>query len=180
MGALDPGKGPDLAVEAMARVLDRMPHVRLVFIGPAAERSRAFVEDLRRRIVERGLDSAVHLAGVADAIVDAYHALDLVLFPSRSEGFGRVIIEAGAAGRPVVATNIPAFRELMPPELAGHLVRPDPESMAVGIMRLVADDGLRQQSAATLADHVAASFGADSHGPRLEALYQQVLKYPFV
>jgi glycosyltransferase involved in cell wall biosynthesis len=51
-------------------------------------------------------------------MADAYRALDLVAFPTSSEGFGRVVIEAGAVGRPVVATNLPVLRELMPPDFA--------------------------------------------------------------
>ena len=102
VGRIEPRKGVDRLIRAMAQVQQRVHHVQLVLVGGGPD--RAAVEALARE-----LDVRVVFAGrVSDADLPAfYQAADVVCSPALGdESFGLVLLEAMAAGRPIVATNI--------------------------------------------------------------------------
>jgi glycosyltransferase involved in cell wall biosynthesis len=81
---------------------------------------------------------------VTDAdLAVCYQRATVVVVPSRAEGFGLPVIEAMAAGAPVVATAIPALTEVAGG--AARLVEPDPETLAAGIVELLEEPGLRSE-----------------------------------
>lgn len=108
MGRIDPQKQQHLAVEAVAQLRAQDIDAHLVLIGPVTTAS--YGERLTQVIAER--DMAAHVTRVdglrADdpALVDAYHAADVFLLPSQHEPFGIVVLEAWAAGCPVVASRV--------------------------------------------------------------------------
>jgi glycosyltransferase involved in cell wall biosynthesis len=103
-----------------------------------------------------------------------YHAADALAFPSLKEGWGLAILEAMAAGLPVVATDIPVFREYLMPGRDALLVPPgDPAALAAAMTELVADDarGRRLADAGRL---VAARFTWDDAARRHLRLYAEI------
>jgi glycosyltransferase involved in cell wall biosynthesis len=133
VGALQPRKDPVTAIEALALVDSGL---RLVLVGPdkgAGRQAREAVARLR-------LTSRVEFAGHVqmDELAMLYRDAEVLVFPSRYEGFGLPVVEAMASGTPVVATAAGAV-----PEVAGDaaiLVDPgDPVALAGGIERALAD-----------------------------------------
>ena len=133
VGAIQPRKDPQSAVEALALVDSDL---KLKLIGPeklGADRVRTAVERL-------GLQQRVEWRGHVemDELASLYRGAAVLLFPSRYEGFGLPVVEAMACGTPVVATTAGAI-----PEIAGDaaiLVEPgDPVALAGGIERALAD-----------------------------------------
>ena len=129
MGRIDPQKNQELALGLLERLRSGSgpEDVHLVLAGHVT--NPPYRERLEKRIRESGLADRVHLIPGLDPhgqeLVDAYHACDLFLLPSRHEPFGIVVLEAWAAGRPVVAAEvggIPSFVRdghdglLFPPE----------------------------------------------------------------
>ena len=125
IGRLHYQKSPETLVHA-AREL---PDVHIVFAGdgPLLQRMRQLAERLRVR--------ATFLPPRPD-VERLYAALDLLVLPSRWEGLPLVLLEAGVAGIPVIATDVPGTREVITHEATGLLVPPgDPAALAAAIRR---------------------------------------------
>lgn len=146
VGRLEPRKGVDDLIDAMAIVARATPAVRLVIVGDGPSRAAA-----ERRATETGAD--VRFVGRVpdDRLAAYYRAADLVCSPATGdESFGIVLLEAMAAGRPVVATDIEGYRELVLSG-AGDLVRfsrpGNPSGLADQIVSALRDDELRDRAA---------------------------------
>jgi glycosyltransferase involved in cell wall biosynthesis len=100
---------------------------------------------------ELQIDKDIFLLGIVPdpQLSQLYHTADILTFPSVKEGWGLVALEAMAAGMPVLASDLPVFREYLRSEENALLVDPHSEStIAAGMLRLVEDDLLRQRLAA--------------------------------
>ncbi|MHC1585590.1 MAG: glycosyltransferase family 4 protein [Candidatus Syntropharchaeia archaeon] len=95
-------KGPDLLLEAIPSVLSEFPAAKFVFVGDGYLR-----ESLEHRAWELGISHACRFLGHISEwdLIDLYRACDTVCVPSRNEPFGIVILEAWAAGKPVIVTH---------------------------------------------------------------------------
>jgi glycosyltransferase involved in cell wall biosynthesis len=139
VGRLDPVKGLDELIEATAALRDKH-HVRLLLAGTGAYEQHV-------RSVIRCLDagSFVHLLGRRDDIPQLLATADVFALPSHTEGLPNALMEAMAAGRAVVATDIPGCRDLIAHEQTGLLVPPrDPQALAEAMGRLLADADARR------------------------------------
>jgi glycosyltransferase involved in cell wall biosynthesis len=141
-------------IRAFAQVQRSLPRARLVVIGDGPEHAR-----LRRLVQKLGLQGGVQLLGALpdDAAVRAYYRRAAVFcLPSVQEGFGIVLLEAMAAGLPIVATTAAAVPEVVPHGQAGLLVPPsDPEALAEALIALLSAPGLRAEMGAFGAEYVA-------------------------
>jgi glycosyltransferase involved in cell wall biosynthesis len=109
-------------------------------------------------------------------LVAAYQSCDILLFPSRLEGFGIAPAEALACGRPVVTTNASALPEVVDEGLSGFLVaRNDVDGYADRVRALGEDAALRRRFGEFGREKVAASFGYDQLGSGFAALYARLL-----
>jgi glycosyltransferase involved in cell wall biosynthesis len=102
--------------------------------------------EIEKMIKKLHLEKEVTLLGnVAQKdLADVYSNSDIFILPSRSESFGTVIIEAMASGIPVIATNIPAVKNIITNEETGLLVHQSPKELANAIVRLATDTTLRK------------------------------------
>jgi glycosyltransferase involved in cell wall biosynthesis len=108
-------------------------------------------------------------------LVAAYQSCDIVLFPSRLEGFGIVPAEALACGRPVVTTNTSALPEVVDHAQNGFLVeRDDVEGYAAAVLQLGEDIALRHQFGAHGRDKVARTFDYNQLGAGFSRLYRRL------
>jgi phosphatidylinositol alpha-mannosyltransferase len=127
VGRLEPRKGLDRLLQAMAIVRQHSPCAQLVVVGEGPD--RAAIEAQARE-----LDVNVLFAGRVgdDALPGFYQAADVVCAPALGdESFGIVLLEAMAAGRPIVASNIAGYAELLGPARCARLADvDDPASLA--------------------------------------------------
>jgi glycosyltransferase involved in cell wall biosynthesis len=112
-------KGLDVLIAAAALLRDRTPDVAVLVAGPEA----AATPVLRHLIEHDALDGTVRLLGVRDDISDLMCAADVVVVPSRSEGFPNVVVEAMALEAPLVASDLDSVREILGPTDEVRLVR---------------------------------------------------------
>ena len=103
VGRMSTQKGPDLLLEAVPGILEHRGDAKIVFVGDGDMKP-----DLEHRARELGVSHAVRFLGAfpnGGELVDLYKSTDVVCVPSRNEPFGMVILEAWAAGKPVVVTE---------------------------------------------------------------------------
>ena len=134
VGRLDPQKGLPVALQAVARLGRELPDVRLVVAGDGLDRTavRDLPDDVRERITMLG---AIPNERVAPYLA----AADAFVSPALGqESFGMTLVEAMAAGVPVVASDIPGYREVVRDGVDGLLVPPgDVEALAGGLRRVL-------------------------------------------
>ena len=127
VGRLDAQKGYRYLIPAFARVLGELGDVELVIAGAGPEAAM-----LRRLAVQAGCADHVHLIGRRTDVPDLLHAFDVFAMPSLYEGLPLALIEAMAAGVPVVASAVDSVPEVL---VAGRLVRPaDPAELVDALL----------------------------------------------
>jgi glycosyltransferase involved in cell wall biosynthesis len=147
-----------------------------VLVGP--EQRRGFRRELEAAIERNGLAGLFRIAEECRDMPAAYMLADVVVSASRDpEGFGRVVVEAQAMGRPVVATDHGGSRETVAPGITGWLVPPrDPVALARGIGEaLTLGKGEREDFARRAAEHVANRFTREAMCARTIAVYEELL-----
>jgi glycosyltransferase involved in cell wall biosynthesis/putative flippase GtrA len=130
VGRLIEHKGVDMLLRAFRSLLDGRPELRLVIVGVGPEEKR-----LAALVRELGLETSVSMLGEVPDDARVYglmKASKVLALPSRREGFGLVVLEANAAGLPVVTLDHPdnAARDLVQPGVSGFLAQPDAEDLA--------------------------------------------------
>lgn len=148
VGRLAPWKGQDVFVHAAAMVADRYPKAKFAVVGTPMFGDDDFQHDLASLVYQYELDAQMTFAGWRSA-QEAMAAIDIVVHASvEPEPFGRTIVEAMAAGRPVIAAAGGAVQEILPPN-AGIVVPPGrPEILADALEGLLSDRKMREQMGA--------------------------------
>jgi glycosyltransferase involved in cell wall biosynthesis len=163
LGRLDPIKRiPDL-IRALP-YLD--PTLRLSIFGDGPDRPRIMAAIDQLRLADR-----VTLHGMVIAPQEALGQIDLLILPSQAEGMPMVLIEAMAAGVPIVATDAPGIRDVITREQTGLLVPVgNPRALAAAINRLATDPAPRQRLIRNALDQVQQRYIWPAVLPRYESL----------
>ncbi len=139
LGRLVPVKGFQVLVKALPLIRSLVPSARLLLVGDGPLRE-ALVSDAGAL----GVADRVEIAGPQFAPAPFLAAADVVVVPSLNEGMGRVLVEAMALGRPVVATRVGGIPAVVADGETGSLVPPDdPSALARAVSGLLNDPGLR-------------------------------------
>ena len=169
VGTFKPGKGQALLVDAMDAVRRRVPGTWLVFAGDGPE--RAAVE---RQAAGLGLDRITFLGNVPDAR-QIYAGFDILASASDAEGLPNAVLEAAAAGLPVVATDAGGTREIVADGVSGLLVPiGDRNGLVAAISRVLEDQDLASRLGRAARDHVATAFGLDRFVRETAAFYEEL------
>ena len=143
VGGLEPRKGGYELVEAFAEARSHItPTPKLAIVGGHSFQDHAAYRDrCLRRAEELGLGDDLVLVGtVSDEELPAwYHAADAFVLPSVNEGWGLVVLEAMAAGLPVIVTELPVFREYLDDEDADFVPIHDAPELARSMVKLATD-----------------------------------------
>ena len=132
------GKGHGILLDAWRRVLDMIPDELdplLVVVGEGPMEAK-----LKSRAHDLGLDGSVLFTGFLRDVPEVTAALDVAVLPSLFEGMGRVILEALAAGKPVVASRVGGIPELITHDWNGMLADPGDTEALAAMLRLVVED----------------------------------------
>ncbi len=144
VGRITPLKGHPYFLKAMAQVIRKLPNVKVQIIGDAAQKRATYKQELVLLTKRLGIARHVEFLGNRRDIPQLLSQSDcLVLSTITQEAFGRVILEAQAAGVPVVATKVGGVSEIIDHEKTGLLVTPkDVEGMAQAVLRVLGDSQL--------------------------------------
>ncbi len=158
-------------VEAVASLSgSRLPHARLVIVGDGPERAR-----LEAAISGLGMDGKVKITGTSDRARSWYAGFDVFALPSLNEGLPMVLLEAMAAGVPVVASAVGAVPAVVEDDVSGLLVTPgDSDELTAAILRLCADGGLRKRIGGRAREVVCSRFSSHRMAERYSEVYRAV------
>jgi len=175
-GRLVAKKGFDQLVRALPRVLAAVPRARLVILGEGPER-----EGLERLIGDMGLHGKVFLPGSVpwSEMPASLAACEVFVMPSvrdvagNLDGQPTVILEAMAAGRPVVATRLGGIPLAVQPDRTGLLVdESDPEQLSTALIRLLTCDEERQRMGRVARARIESELNWSELARRLDRIYQ--------
>ncbi len=159
MGAIRPEKNIPLLIRAFYSLAADFPSWHLAIVGEGPEEN-----EMRRLIHALGMDARIHLTGFKRDVERIYPLLDLVVLPSHPvvETLPLALIEAGAAGLPVVATRVGSVDEIVQEGETGLMVPPNDEvALREAIRGLLLDEGLRKSMGAKARNHIHSTFGMD-------------------
>lgn len=171
VGRFSERKNPLLMIEAIARG-QLAGQATFVFAGEGPLES-----PVRQRIAERGLDGACRLIGFQHDVRPLLQAADLLVLTSREESFGLVLIEAGACGRPVVATRTQGPTEIVVEGATGFLVDVDDVGgLADKVRLLMRDEPLRRRMGEAAARRVEELFSPEKNTRKIEQVIDEVIE----
>jgi glycosyltransferase involved in cell wall biosynthesis len=173
VGRLAPEKNLRVLARAVARFLAGSPGARFLVVGGGPSEG-----EIRELFERRGLTARLHFTGPlrGQDVVDAYHAMDVFAFASKSETQGMVLTEAMAAGVPVVALDAPGAREVVKDKKNGRLVRREAAQRFPGALRWVERlPAARRRSVTAAARKTARGFSLEACASKSLALYEHVL-----
>jgi len=181
VGRIQPHKGPEILIRAIAEMLSHAPHLRpklrVFIIGGASGINGGEVERLKDLVNWLNIaDVITFLPPVPRAeLPNWYRAADLVCVPSYSESFGLVALEAQACGTPVVATAVGGLRTAVADGISGVLVDGhDPRAWSSVLARLLQEPQRRVLLSMGAIEH-ASHFGWDATARGTLDIYDQVI-----
>lgn len=171
VGRLAVEKGQDVLLEALVRLNNTGKELHTVLIGTGAQAAV-----LAARAAHADLAGRVHFTGERRDIPAWLACFDLFVLPSRWEGISLALLEAMAAGLPVIATAVGGTPEVVEDGVTGLLVLPnDPRSLARAIQRLVEQPALRLSLGQAGRERVASHFNLEGSLRQLDKLYRSLL-----
>jgi glycosyltransferase involved in cell wall biosynthesis len=164
-----PYKGHEELVEAVAKVVPVYPNVIFLMVG----RDSGTMEATKARVRERGIERSVRFVGSRTDVPDLLRASDLFVHPSREEGFSNAILEAMAAGLPVVACDVGGNPEAIVDRETGRLVPPrNAWAFASAVAELLADPEKRKAMGEAGRHRATERFSLDRMVGEMESLYE--------
>lgn len=169
VGRLEPVKGFTYFVEAARLLAGAEPSARFVLAGHGA-----LERDLRAQAAPLG--DRFRFLGLREDVPDLMAALDVLVVPSINEGMGRVLLEAGAAGVPVVASRVGGIPDVVDDGETGLLTPPrDAAAVAAAVRELLEAPERRRLMGMTARAKVVPHYSLESMVARLEALYEELI-----
>ena len=182
IGRVVPIKDIEAFILATARVRRKHPDVEVLIMGPTSE-DAAYFEACKQKVDDLGLRNTIRFTGKVN-IVEYFDKIDVMALTSISEAQPLVILEAGAAGIPCVATDVGSCREIIEgapdgaPNLGrgGRVVPPmAPDAVAEAIHELLRDEDERKRCGEALRRRVETYFTSEVSSQRYADLYDGVL-----
>ncbi|MCW8804538.1 MAG: glycosyltransferase family 4 protein [Ignavibacteriaceae bacterium] len=156
---LERQKGISYLLLAMKIILAKFPHVQLEIVGDGS-----LLGELKHFSRKLGISNSVNFFGKFADVIPFYKKMNVFVLPSLYEGFGIVLLEAMAAGVPIVATNVDGIKEVVMDGVSGILVPPkNPEAIASAVTKIIesphlarslVDEGLKRSKLFDIQEHV--------------------------
>ena len=170
VGRLDPQKDPLWLWDAFETLRSTTSNVHLIYVGQGSLES-----ELKQRIESSSSKSHGHVLGWRPDVPELLKSSDLLVLPSRWEGMPNVVLEAAAAGTPVVSADVEGVSEILTDGVTGRIVRTrDPKELASAVDSLLQDNDLRRSMTETLQTYVSETFTLEDATSLYEQLYQDL------
>jgi len=172
IGRLTYQKGHEYFIQAMSKVVRHFPNAKAGICGDGPLRSQ-----LESQILKLGLSDSVKLLGAWDDVSPILASADIFVLPSRWEGLSRALMEAMAAGIPVIATRVDGIQNLVTNDVYGLLVpAEDPERLENSILQLLRDPEMMKRIGSAGRAHVLQTHSTDDMCKKYYHLMLALLK----
>lgn len=170
---LDSEKGHAWFLRAAQKVVQHTPQVHFVFVGHGSLRCA-----LEKQATELGIIDRLTFAGYHEDITPWISAIDIVVLPSvEREGLSRVLLEAGAMGKPCIGTPIGGTPEIVSHQETGFIVPVgDDSALADALVRLIDDANLRSVMGAAARKRIEEMFALEGMIEKSEAVYRRMIE----
>jgi glycosyltransferase involved in cell wall biosynthesis len=170
---LFPRKGYEYLLAALSDVRARVPHIHCVIVG---EGDAGYQHTLLNLVKDKNLDAVVTFAGFQSDVLEYMADFDVLVLPSILEGFGIVLLEGMAMGKPVVASRVGGIPEAVEDGVTGILVPPaDSSKLADALVHLLEQPALRHSMGEAGRKRVETLFALKNTVQELEGIYRTVL-----
>jgi lipopolysaccharide heptosyltransferase II len=178
IGRITPLKGHTFFLKAMAKVVRMIPYAKILIVGDAPAKKESYKHEVELLVRRLGIESHVEFLGNRRDIPQILARTDvLVLSTVTQEAFGRVILEAQAAGVPVVATNVGGVVDIIDDGQTGLLVLPkDTDAMADAVIKVAQDRGLAAQLVAKAKEKLLGHFTLEHMASATIQVYEELLQ----
>ncbi|MCK4364174.1 MAG: glycosyltransferase family 4 protein, partial [Candidatus Aminicenantes bacterium] len=169
-GRLVPVKGPEFLVKASKYIISKYPDTYFMFTGDGP-----LEQDLKRKALEMGISDNIIFLGWRDDLAKIISIYDIFVLPSLNEGMGRVLVEAMALGKSIVASNVGGIPDLVTHGKNGFLVPPkNPKELAKYIQVLLEDKDKREKMGLA-GKEIAYNFTSERMIEKIANLYKKLL-----
>jgi lipopolysaccharide heptosyltransferase II len=178
IGRITPIKGHLHFIKAMAKAARLIPQLKIWIVGDAPSSKEAYKEQIQVLVRRLGLWHCTQFLGTQRDVPGILNNLDLLVLPTTTqEAFGRVIIEAQAAGVPVIATKVGGVVDIIEDGKTGLLVPPaDASSIAEAAIKIYKDVAFARQLAVAAYEKVKAKYGVELMVKHTLDVYQEALQ----
>ncbi|MEA1884582.1 MAG: glycosyltransferase family 4 protein [Thermotogota bacterium] len=176
VGRITPHKGQDIFIQAIPDILNFFPNAKFTIIGEDTTSNGDFIIQLQQLAAELKLETKVYFSAFKANVPQIMKALDVLVVPSLSEPFGRVVIEAMAAKTPVVASRVGGIPDIIKDGVNGILVPlKNPKAISEAVIRLLSDKDLYYNICQNGRKTVEELFSIPKHVEKVEKLYQSLV-----
>ena len=170
VGRLTPVKGHRYLIEAAAELVRQKTDILFVFLGDGE-----LLNDLTEMASALGIKDHVKFLGWRPDVADVMATFDIFVLPSLNEGMGKVLVEAMAMAKPIIASNVGGIHDLITDGENGLLVSPaDHEAIADAILSLYRDPA-KTKRLCEKGKAIAAGYSADAMIQKIDHLYDEVI-----
>lgn len=172
VGYFKPEKNQDVSVRALSLLKDKIPNLRLLFVGAGA------LEEQTRRLAQQlGVQDRVLFAGRVpeEDLPNYYSACDLVIFPALRQSWGLVVFEALAAGKLSLASADCGASEILMRENIGFVCAPTPEEFANKLLQIYPQREHFGEMVRRGQDYLIRELSYETYGKRMLELFQETL-----
>ena len=171
VGRLVPDKGGALLLRAAQKVLAIRPDTRFVLVGEGPSRS-----EWQALAAELKIEHSVIFTGIRNDMPAVYASLDMLVLPSLVESMPMCMLEAMAASKPVIATDVGGIPRVIEPQRTGLLVKPgDINGLAKAILLLVGRPGLADEIGKNASIHIRQHFSARAMAEEYMQRYEAII-----
>jgi lipopolysaccharide heptosyltransferase II len=178
VGRITPLKGHRYFLEAMAKVIRRKQNIKIWIIGNPPADKPVYKEELEVLSSRLGIRDHVEFLGSRSDIPQLLPKVDVLVMSSiEPESFGRVILEAQAAGVPAVATSVGGVVDIIDHDKTGLLVMPkDAEGIAEAVLKILDNPDLANQFVAKARQKIEERFTLEHMASQTITVYEELLK----
>ncbi|MEW6200971.1 MAG: glycosyltransferase family 4 protein [bacterium] len=179
VGTIGPLKGQMVAVQAVAALVKSFPDLRLIVVGDPFQEPgfKGYLDSVRRFVEEHGIEKNVIILGVREDVPVLMAMFDVLVQPSVGyDSMPRTVIEAMAAGKPVVGSSIGGIPEMITHGKTGFIVEPGShEALARAVATILSSVEIKKKMGAAAVADVMDRFNSEKQAGKLLDLYERVL-----
>lgn len=166
------GKGHVCSLQAFKDIVVEFPNAKLMFVGEGYLKKK-----LKKKVRRLDLKGSVIFTGLRNDIAELNSIFDIAILPSFFEGLGRSLIEAQAAGKPVVATRVGGIVDVVEDGKTGMLVEPNnPRALKYALIALLQDPQLRKSMGSAGQGRIDKEFSVQNMVKKIEEVYEELLE----